>query len=99
MAAANKWTETIVSEELQTLFGVFNVQIPPDPSKLSFAEGFLKAAKLTEFVDEIRSLARRVVLYKTLRDEDKKPGAVYVYEVIVKIEGNQFVIEEKVLYC
>lgn len=99
MAAASKWTEIVVSEELQTLFGVFNVEIPLNPSKLSFAEGFLKATKLTEFVDEIRSLASRVVLCKTLRDEDKKPGAVYVYEVIVKREGNQLLIEEKVKYC
>lgn len=97
MAGANTWTEYIDSQELQNLFGGFNVRVPDDPSKLSFAKGFLKASKLTEFVAEIRSFADRVVLCKWLKDEDKKPGTVYVYEVVVKSLENRIVIEEKVL--
>lgn len=97
MAAASNWTENLESEELKTLFGVFNIDVPQDHSNLSFSKGFLKAAKLTEFVEEIRSLASKLVLCKTLKDGDKKPGTVYVYEVNVKIEGNQLLIEEKVM--
>lgn len=97
MAAASNWTENLESEELKTLFGVFNIDVPQDHSKLSFAKGFLKAAKLTEFVEEIRSLARRVVLFKTLKDGDKKPGTVYVYEIFVKSEGNQLLLEGKII--
>lgn len=97
MAAARDWTENLESEELNTLFGVFNIYLPQDRSKLSFAKGFLKAAKLTEFVEEIRSLARRVVLFKTLKDGDKKPGTVYLYEIIVKREGNQLLLKGKVI--
>lgn len=95
MAGANTWTEYVNSQELQNLFGVFNVEVPDDRSKLSFAKGFLEASKLTDFVAEIRSLANRVVLCKRLRDEDKKPGTVYVYEVGVKSMENRIVIEEK----
>lgn len=96
MAAASNWTENLESKELKTLFGVFNIDVPQDHSNLSFAKGFLKAAKLTEFVEEIRSLASKLVLCKTLKDGDK-PGTVYVFEVIVKSEGNQLLIEEKVM--
>lgn len=97
MAGANTWTEYVYSQELQNLFGVFNVKVPDDRSKLSFAKGFLEASKLTAFVAEIRSLASRVVLCKRLKDEDKKPGTVYVYEVGVKSIENRVVIEEKVI--
>lgn len=97
MAGANTWIEYVYSQELQNLLGVFNVEVPHDPSKLSFAKGFLEASKLIEFVAEIRSLASGVVLCKRLKDEDKKAGTVYVYEVVVKSIENRIVIEEKVI--
>lgn len=97
MAGSNTWTEYVYSQELQNLFGVFKVEVPDDRSKLSFAKGFLEASKLSDFVAEIRSLASRVVLCKRLKDEDKKPGTVYVYEVGVKSVENRIVIEEKVI--
>lgn len=79
------------------MFGSFCIKIPEDPDKLSFTKEILGESKLAEFVEEIRYLARSVVLYKYLRDEEKKPGTVYVYEVIVKYTANQVVIEEKVI--
>lgn len=97
MAGANTWTEYIDSHELQNLFGGFNVRVQDDPSKLSFAKGFLEASKLTEFVAEIRSFADRVVLCKRLTDKDKKPGTVYVFEVVAKIIEDRIVTEKKVV--
>lgn len=97
MAGTNTWTKYLYSQELQNLFGVFNVEVPDDRSRLSFAKGFLEAAKLREFVAEIRSLASRVVLCKRLKDENKKPGTLYVYEVVVKSIEDRTVIENKVI--
>lgn len=53
-----------------------------------FVKGFLKVVKLIEFVEEIWFFVSKFVLCKILKDGDKKLGIVYVYEVIVKSEGN-----------
>lgn len=95
MPGAKSWTEKLNSQELQNLFGDFDVEIPDNPSRLSFAKGFLEASKLTEFVAEIRTFANRVVLWKRLKDKYKKPGTVYVHKVVVETIGNKIVIEEK----
>lgn len=96
MPGAKTWTEKINSQELQNLFGDFDVEIPDNSSRLSFAKGFLEASKLTEFVAEIRTFANRVVLWKRLKDKYKKPGTVYVHKVVVETIGNEIVIKEKV---
>lgn len=92
------WTENIESGDLHKLFGSFCIEIPEDPDRLSFTKAILGESELAEFVEEIRSLARNVVLYKYLRDEEKKPGTVYLYEVNVKYTANQVVIEDKVIF-
>lgn len=79
------------------MFGSFCIKIPEDPDGLSFTKDILGESKLAEFVEEIRYLARNVVLYKYLRDEEKKPGTVYVYEVNVKYTANQVVIDDEVI--
>lgn len=91
------WTENIISGDLHRLFYSFCIKIPEDPERLSFTKDILGEAKLAKFVEEIRNLARSVVLYKYLKDEEKTPGTVYVYEVIAKYIDNQIVIEEKVI--
>lgn len=80
------------------MFGSFNVQIPDDPSKCSFAKILLEEIGLDEFIKEIKSLAWRVVLCNNFKDTGTKPGSVYVFEVFVKHVENQIVIEEKVSY-
>ncbi|XP_065942164.1 uncharacterized protein [Magallana gigas] len=89
------WAENIESGDLRQLFGSFCIKIPEDPDGLSFTKDILGESKLAEFVEEIRYLARNVVLYKYLRDEEKKPGTVYVYEVNVKYTANQVVIDDE----
>lgn len=91
------WAENIESGDLHKLFGSFCINIPEDPDKLSFSKDILGESKLAEFVEGVRNLARSVVLYKYLRDEEKKPGTVYVYEVIAKCIENQLVIKEQVI--
>lgn len=71
--------------------------MPEDIDRLSFTKDILGESNLAEFVEEIRHLARNVVLYKSLKDEEKKPGTVYVYEVIVKYTANQLFIDETVI--
>lgn len=92
-----QWAEHIKSGDLHRLFGSFCIKMPDDPDKLSFTKDILGESKIAEFVEEIRNLARSVALYKYLSDEEKKPGTVYVYEVIAKYIENQVVIEEKVM--
>lgn len=94
MAETVSLTKYVQSNELRRLFVDFKVEIPEDPSKLSFAKRFLQATNFSEFVAEIKSFASTVVLYKKLRDEDKKPGTVYVYEVIVRNVEDELFIEE-----
>uniref|UniRef100_A0A8W8NYB5 COR domain-containing protein n=1 Tax=Magallana gigas TaxID=29159 RepID=A0A8W8NYB5_MAGGI len=89
------WAENIESGDLHRLFCSFCIKIPEDHDRLSFTKDILGESKLAEFVKEIKYLARNVVLYKYLKDEEKKPGTVYVYEVNVKYTANQVVIEEK----
>lgn len=91
------WAENIESGDLHKLFGSFCIKMPEDPDRLSFIKDILGESKLAEFVEEIRYLARNVVLYKYLRDEEKKPGTVYVYEVNVKYTANQVVIDDEVI--
>lgn len=91
------WAENIESGDLHKLFGSFCIKMPEDHDRLSFTKDILGESKLAEFVEEIRYLARSVVLYKCLNDEDKKPGTVYVYEVKVTYTANQVFIEEKVI--
>lgn len=88
------WTESIHFENLSHLFGSFNIVIPED--QMSFTGNLLDKSKLDEFASEIRLLARRIVLCKHIKDEDKTLGTVYVYEVAVKHKENQMVIEEMV---
>lgn len=92
------WTESLDSPDLQKLFGSFNVQIPDDPSKCSFAKILLEEVGLDKFIKEIKSLASRVELCNNFKDTGTKPGLVYVFEVFVKHVENQIVIEEKVSY-
>lgn len=80
------------------MFGVFNVEVLDDCLKLLFVKGFFEVLKLIDFVVEIRFFVNRVVLCKRFRDEDKKFGIVYVYEVGVKSMENRIVIEEKVIF-
>lgn len=94
------WTETVNSPRLQTLLGSFQIEIPEDPQKLSFAKGLLEASEVKEFVEEIKSLAKNVVLCKHItKDEDIRPGTVYVYEVDIRYRGNHVVIDDKVIWC
>lgn len=91
------WTESIHLPDLQHLFESFNVQIPDDPSKLSFAKELLRAMHLSDIVKEVRSLSMGVVLHKRLRDKSNRPGTVYAYEVNVKNKHNKVDITEKVM--
>lgn len=90
------WTESINFENLSNLFDSFNIVIPEDPSQMSFTRNLLNTTKLDEFVSEMKLLARRIVLCKHIKDEDKILGTVYIYEVAVKHKENQIVIEEMV---
>lgn len=90
------WTESINFQNLSNLFHSFNIVIPEDPLQMSFTRNLLDTSKLDEYVSEIRLLAGGVVLCKHIKDEDKKLGTVYVYEVAVKHKENQMVIEEMV---
>lgn len=92
------WTESLNSPDLQNLLGSFNIQIPDDASKCSFAKILLEEFGLDEFIKEIKSLAWRVVLCNNFKETGTKPGTVYVFEVFVKHVKNQVVIEEKVSY-
>lgn len=91
------WEEHIESGDLQKMFGSFCINMPDDPDRLSFTKDILGESKLAEFAEEIRYLARNVVLYKYLNDKEKKPGTVYVYEVNVRYTANQVFIEEEVI--
>lgn len=88
-------TVNISSPILKSLLSSFIVEIPEDPEKLSFTAECLEVSKINEFVDEIRSLSRGVVLLNDLM-EDQKPGTVCIFEVVVKNVQNQVVVEEKV---
>lgn len=94
------WTKTVNSPNLQTLFASFQIEIPEDPTNLSFAKELLEASHIKEFEEEIKSLAKNVVLCKHIRkDEDIRPGTVYVYEVDMRYRGNHVVIVDKVIWC
>lgn len=92
------WIETINFQSRSNLFDSFNIVIPEDQSKKSFTRSLLESSNLDKLVREIRYLARRVVLCKHIKDEDKTPGTVYVYEVIVTYEENNVVIKEMVIH-
>lgn len=94
--STDAWTEHINFENLSNLFDSFNIVIPEDPFQMSFTMNLLDATKFDAFVSEIRLLARRIVLCKHIREEDKMLGTVYVYEVAVNHKENQMVIEEMV---
>lgn len=79
---------------LRVLLESCKVEIPNYP-KQSFAKSLLEGQLLTDFVQEVRSLARRVVLCKNF--EEEKPGTVVVFEVTVKYEDNEVVIDENVI--
>lgn len=55
-----------------------------DIDRLLFIKDIFGEFNLVEFVEEIRYFVRNVVFYKSFKDEEKKFGIVYVYEVIVK---------------
>lgn len=93
------WTEIINSQSISDIFHSFNIDIPEDPSKKSFTRNLLEASNFNKLVGEIRSLARGVVLCKHIKDEDKIPGTVYVYEVFVRYSNQQIYIIEMVICC
>lgn len=93
----NAWTEIINFQNLSDFFHSFNIDLPEDPYQQSFTWNLLEASNLDKLVGEIRSLARRVVLCKHIKDEDKIPGTVYVYEVIVTYRKKQMYIKEMVI--
>lgn len=66
------------------MFGFFCIKILEDFDGLLFIKDIFGEFKLVEFVEEIRYFVRNVVFYKYFRDEEKKFGIVYVYEVNVK---------------
>lgn len=82
------------SDILRGLLESFEVEIPDNP-KQSFAKILLEGPLLTNFVQEVRSLARGVVLCKNFEGEN--PGTVMVFEVTVTYEDNKVVIYEKVI--
>lgn len=91
------WTEHVKSRDLQKLFGSFGVKIPEDHLELSFAMDVLKALKVNDLVDRIKSLSTKIVLHRHLIDEDKRPGTVYAFVVDVKCKRKQSIICEKVI--
>lgn len=93
------WTEIINFQNLSDFFHSFNIDLLEDPSQKSFTRNILEAFNFDKLVGEIRSLARSVVLCKHIKDEDKIPGTVYVYEVIVTSRKNQIYIKEMVICC
>lgn len=60
------------------------------------AKALLEGSLLTECVEEVRSLARKLVLCKEIEEKQEKPGTVCVFEVVVKTEDNDVVIYEMV---
>lgn len=89
------WTEEFNSGKLRALLESYKVEIPNYP-ETSFAKILLEGPLLTDFVQEVRSLARRVVLSKNFEEKEKKPpGTVMVFEVTVTNEDNEVVIDEK----
>lgn len=90
------WTEDVDSGNLRGLLESFKIVIP-DNSQHSFARTLLEGPFLTDFVQEIRSLARRVVLCKNFEKNNRKPGTVVIHEVIVKNKDNGVAISHKVI--
>lgn len=86
------------SFNLRVLLESFNIVIPNHPRE-SIAKTLLDESLLSICVQEVRSLARRVVLCKNFEDKNKmqNPGTVMVYEVIVTNEDNEVFIYEKVI--
>lgn len=84
------------SRNLQSLLESFDIVIPNYP-KGSIAKTLLEGPLLTECVQEVRSLAKRVVLSKNCEEQNNKPGSVIVYEVVARNENNRVVISEKVM--
>lgn len=94
---AKPFSKRVNSSKLKTLFGSFKVKIPDDPTYLSFVWEILNASKFDNFVTEIKSLSENVVLCKHLKNEDRRPGTVYVYEIDMKYKDNTVVIDEQVI--
>lgn len=93
------WTELINFHSISDTFNSFNIGIRKNLSQKSFTWNLLEAYNLDKVDGEIRSLARRVVLNRHIKDEDKIPGTVYVYEVIVTYWKQQIYIKEMVICC
>lgn len=93
---SDTWPEKVNSDILRVLLESCKVEIP-NYHKQSFAKVLLEGPLLTDFVQEVKSLATRVVLCKNFEEKEKKPGTVMVFEVTVKNEDNEVVIEEKVI--
>lgn len=91
----DRWPEEVESSKLRILLESFNVEIPTYP-KESMAKPLLEGSLLTECVEEVRSLARKLVLCKEIEEKQEKPGTVCVFEVVVKTEDNDVVIYEMV---
>lgn len=95
-------TGRVNSRDLRNLFGTFSVEMPEDQLDLSFAVEVLKALKFSDFINEIRTLSSKITLYRDIRDDDKRPGTVYAYEVDIECKRKQVIIREKVicfLFC
>lgn len=87
--------ENVDYHNLSTLFHSFYIDIPEDPLQMSFTRNFLSGTKLEQIVDESKFLAQRILCCRHIREKDKSLGT-YVYEVAVKHNENQMVIEEMV---
>lgn len=90
----NAWTENVNSLMLHSLLGSFSIKMPDYHDRWSFAAELLGTTELTQFIGEIKLLAKRVVLYNNLRIEDKKPGTVYILEVVVRKKDHKEFLEK-----
>lgn len=86
-------TGRVNSRDLQSLLDSFSVKMPEN----RLAVDVLKALKFSDFINEIRTLSSKIVFHRHLRDDDKRPGTVYAYEVDVKCKRKQVIIRERVI--
>lgn len=86
------WTEDLDSKELKILLESFDIVVQ---NYLEATRAHLKGSELTKCVEEVKSLAKNIVLCKDLKGKNKKPGTVCVFEVIVKDVDDQLFIDEK----
>lgn len=49
-----------------------------------FVVEVFKVLKFSDFINEIRIFLLKIIFYKDIRDDDKRLGIVYVYEVDIE---------------